>query len=58
VDPRTGLDNIEKRTFLILPGLELRLLSVVQHITSPCTDELLEEKRRTKEFKDEVVNEK
>jgi hypothetical protein len=27
VDPRAGLDNLEKRKFLILPGLELRTLS-------------------------------
>jgi hypothetical protein len=26
VDPRTGLDDVEKRKFLILPGLELRFL--------------------------------
>jgi hypothetical protein len=26
VDPRAGLDNVEKRIFLILPGLELRSL--------------------------------
>jgi hypothetical protein len=24
VDPRAGLDNVEKRKFFILPGLELR----------------------------------
>jgi hypothetical protein len=28
VDPRAGLDNVEKRKFLTLPGLELRLLSL------------------------------
>jgi hypothetical protein len=27
VDPRAGLDNVEKRKFLPLPGLELRPLS-------------------------------
>jgi hypothetical protein len=27
VDPRTGLDDVEKRKFLTLPGLELRPLS-------------------------------
>jgi hypothetical protein len=27
VGPRTGLDNVEKRKFLTLPGLELRPLS-------------------------------
>jgi hypothetical protein len=27
VDPRAGLDDMEKRTFLILPGLELRPFS-------------------------------
>jgi hypothetical protein len=26
VDPRAGLDDVEKRKFLIPPGLELRLL--------------------------------
>jgi hypothetical protein len=26
VDPRAGLDDMEKRKFLTLPGLELRLL--------------------------------
>jgi hypothetical protein len=26
VDPRAGLDNVEKRKFLTLPGLELRTL--------------------------------
>jgi hypothetical protein len=26
VDPRVGLDNVEKRKFLTLPGLELRPL--------------------------------
>jgi hypothetical protein len=26
VDPRVGLDDVEKRKFLTLPGLELRLL--------------------------------
>jgi hypothetical protein len=26
VDPTTGLDDVEKRIFLILPGLELRPL--------------------------------
>jgi hypothetical protein len=26
VDPRAGLENVEKRKFLTLPGLELRLL--------------------------------
>jgi hypothetical protein len=29
VDPRTGLDDVEKRKFLILPGLELRPLGRV-----------------------------
>jgi hypothetical protein len=27
VDPRAGLDDVEKRKFLTLPGLELRPLS-------------------------------
>jgi hypothetical protein len=26
VDPRAGLDNVKKRKFFTLPGLELRLL--------------------------------
>jgi hypothetical protein len=26
VDPRAGLDDVQKRTFLTLPGLQLRLL--------------------------------
>jgi hypothetical protein len=26
VDPRAGLDDVEKRRFLTLPGLELRYL--------------------------------
>jgi hypothetical protein len=28
VDPRTALDDVEKRKFLTLPGLELRLLGL------------------------------
>jgi hypothetical protein len=28
VGPRAGLDDVEKRKFLTLPGLELRLLSL------------------------------
>jgi hypothetical protein len=28
VDPRTGLDDVEKRIFLTLPGLELRTLGL------------------------------
>jgi hypothetical protein len=28
VDPRAGLDDVEKRKFLTLPGLELRLLGL------------------------------
>jgi hypothetical protein len=31
VDPRVGLDNMEKRKFLTLPGLELQPLSRPAH---------------------------
>jgi hypothetical protein len=31
VDPRAGLDNVEKRKFLTLPGLELRPLRRPAH---------------------------
>jgi hypothetical protein len=34
MDPRAGLDDVEKRKFLILPGLELRLLSRPARIES------------------------
>jgi hypothetical protein len=37
VDPRTGLDDVEKRKFFILPGLELNP-SVVQPVASHYTD--------------------
>jgi hypothetical protein len=37
VDPSAGLDNWEKRKFLILPGLELWPLSVLQLIASRYT---------------------
>jgi hypothetical protein len=37
VDPRVGLDDVEKRKFLTLPGLELDLL-VVQPVPSRYTD--------------------
>jgi hypothetical protein len=37
VDPRVGLDDLEKRTFLTLPGLELRP-SAVQPVDSRYTD--------------------
>jgi hypothetical protein len=37
VDPRAGLDDVEKRKFLNLPGLELRP-SVVQPVASRYTD--------------------
>jgi hypothetical protein len=30
VDPRAGLNDVEKRKFLILPGLELRPLGVLE----------------------------
>jgi hypothetical protein len=33
-NPRDGLDNVEKRKFLTLPGLELRSLVVVQPVDS------------------------
>jgi hypothetical protein len=38
VDPRAGLDDVEKRKFLTLPGLELRDLSFVQPVASRYTD--------------------
>jgi hypothetical protein len=34
MDPRAGLDNVEKRKFLTLPGLELRPLSHPAHSQS------------------------
>jgi hypothetical protein len=34
VDPRAGLDDVEKRKLLILPGLELRLLGCPVHSQS------------------------
>jgi hypothetical protein len=37
VDPRAGVDNLEKRKFLTLPGLELDP-SVVQPVASRYTD--------------------
>jgi hypothetical protein len=37
VGPRTGLDDIEKRKFLTLPGLELRPI-VIQPAASRYTD--------------------
>jgi hypothetical protein len=37
VDPRAGVDDIEKRKFLTLPGLKLRP-SVVQPVPSRYTD--------------------
>jgi hypothetical protein len=37
VDPRAGLDDVEKRKFLTLPGLVLRP-SAVQPVASRCTD--------------------
>jgi hypothetical protein len=37
VGPRAGLDDVEKRRFLSLPGLELRP-SVVQPVASRYTD--------------------
>jgi hypothetical protein len=37
VDPR-ALDDVEKRKFLNLPGLELRPLAVVQPVASRYTD--------------------
>jgi hypothetical protein len=36
VDQRAGLDDVEKRIFLTLPGLELQ--SVVQPVASHYTD--------------------
>jgi hypothetical protein len=37
MDPRAGLDDVKKRKFLTLPGLELRP-SVVQPVASRYTD--------------------
>jgi hypothetical protein len=37
VDPRAGLDDLGKRKFLTLSGLELRPLSVVQPVASRYT---------------------
>jgi hypothetical protein len=37
MDPRAGLDDVEKRKFLTLPGLELRTLAV-QTVASCYTD--------------------
>jgi hypothetical protein len=37
VDPKAGLDDVGKRKFLTLPGLELDLL-VIQPIASRYTD--------------------
>jgi hypothetical protein len=37
VSSRAGLDDLEKRKFLIQPGLELRTL-IVQPVASRCTD--------------------
>jgi hypothetical protein len=38
VGPRTGLDDVERKKFLPLQGLELRPLSVVQPVASRHTD--------------------
>jgi hypothetical protein len=38
VDLRAGLDDLEKKIFLTLPGLELRDPSVVQLVASSYTD--------------------
>jgi hypothetical protein len=38
VDPRAGMDNMEKWKFITLPGLETRPLSVVQPVASRYTD--------------------
>jgi hypothetical protein len=38
VDPRAGLDDVEKRKFLTLTGLELQTPSVVQPVASHYTD--------------------
>jgi hypothetical protein len=35
VDPKAGLDNLEKRKFLTLPGLELRPLGRPARSLSP-----------------------
>jgi hypothetical protein len=38
VGPRTGLDDVENRKFLFLPGLEPRTPSVVQPVASRYID--------------------
>jgi hypothetical protein len=38
VDPRAGLDDMEKWKFFTLPGLELPLTLVVQSVASRYTD--------------------
>jgi hypothetical protein len=38
VDLRAGLDDLEERKFLTLPGLELRPPSIVQPVASRYTD--------------------
>jgi hypothetical protein len=38
VGPRVGLDDVEKREFLTIPGLELRDPLVVQPVASRYTD--------------------
>jgi hypothetical protein len=40
VDPRAGLDDMEKRKFLTLPGLELPPPLVVQPVASRYTGSL------------------
>jgi hypothetical protein len=41
VDRRAGLDAVEKRKFLILPGLEPRPLGLSQSVTSRYTDQVV-----------------
>jgi hypothetical protein len=38
VDPRAGVEDVEKRKFLTLPGLEVRPPPVVEPLSSRCTD--------------------
>jgi hypothetical protein len=48
VDPRAGLDDVEKRKFFALPGLEKCDPSVVQPVASRYTDDAIPERRHSK----------
>jgi hypothetical protein len=51
VDPRAGLDEVEKRKFFTLPGLELRL----QPIASRCTDYGIPAPTKKEQMKNKVT---